>query len=82
MILLGRRSNAARMSSDGTRKTEIGSARRYLDPEQANQEFGWKVAVEKIPKPVMNPKNPAVDNQGRQLYYYVYICTKKLTAAG
>jgi len=55
---------------------------QYLDPEKANQEFGWKVAIEKIPKPVMNPKIPAIDHQGRLLFYYVYICTKKVTSSG
>ncbi|KAH8074146.1 methyltransferase [Aureococcus anophagefferens] len=50
---------------------------QYLDPEQANREFGWKVTVDQIPKPVMNPKNPAVDEKGRPLYHYVYICKKK-----
>ena len=55
---------------------------QYLDPDQANQEFGWKVTMDQIPKPVMNPKNPAVDEKGRPLYHYVYICKKKLSEHG
>ncbi|EGB02288.1 hypothetical protein AURANDRAFT_35393 [Aureococcus anophagefferens] len=55
---------------------------QYLDPEQANREFGWKVTMDQIPKPVMNPKNPAVDEKGRPLYHYVYICKKKLSEHG
>lgn len=49
----------------------------YLDPDQANQEFGWKVSMDKIPKPVMNPKYPAVDDRGQPLFHYVYIMRKK-----
>ena len=50
---------------------------QYLDPEQANQEFGWKVTMDQIPKPVMNPKYPAKDDRGQPLYFYIYIMRKK-----